>query len=275
MWDAHHHFWAYDPPQFGWINDAMAVLRRDFGPGELEAAIAGTGVDGVISVQARSSLDETAFLLAEARQCDLVKGVVGWVPLSDPNVGAMLDPLVENLWFKGVREVIQGQPDDAFFGNHAFHRGLHELTRRDVPFDLLVHAHQLQSAMRFVDAHPEQRFVLDHIGKPVIRREAFDAEWARDLRALAERERVLCKFSGVVTEVRDDRWDAALIRPYFETALEAFGARRLLFGSDWPVCLTRTRYDGWVEVVRELAAPLTADERQAFFVDNTRHAYTL
>ena len=274
MIDSHHHFWKYQADEFGWVTDEMAVLRQDFLLHQLEDAIAGTGVDGVITVQAKQSLAETEWLLDLAAQDSLIKGVVGWVPLKDPSLGAILDRLKSNAHFRGVREILQGASDAEFFDCPEFHRGIRELTLRGIPYDLLIFHHQLDSAMRFVDEHPNQRFILDHIAKPEIGN-VFAEQWAKKIRELANRKNVFCKFSGVATEVRESAWDVKLIRPYFETVLEAFGCDRLLFGSDWPVCLLRTDYRRWISAVRELCAPLSVDECKAIFSKTARTAYVL
>jgi L-fuconolactonase len=274
MIDSHQHFWRYNADEFGWVTDDMAILRNDFLPASLQQAIAGTGVDGVVTVQARRSMTETEWLLDLARQHPLIKGVVGWVPLKDPAVGEILDRLAENPLFRGVREVIQGEPDTEFLDCPAFHRGVRELTSRGIPYDLLIFHYQLSGAIKFVDAHPNQRFVVDHIAKPEIRN-ASNHAWAYNLKELAKRPNVFCKFSGVTTEVRELSWDISLIRPCFETAIEAFGVTRLMFGSDWPVCLLRTTYTRWMVALKELAANLSDHERMAFFSRTVRNAYNL
>ena len=274
MIDSHHHFWKYQADEFGWVTDEMAVLRQDFLLHQLEDAIAGTGVDGVITVQAKQSLAETEWLLDLAAQDSLIKGVVGWVPLKEPSLGAILDRLKSNAHFRGVREILQGASDAEFFDCPEFHRGIRELTLRGIPYDLLIFHHQLDGAMRFVDEHPNQRFILDHIAKPEIGN-VFAEQWAKKIRDLAQRQNVFCKFSGVATEVRESAWGVKLIRPYFETVLEAFSSHRLLFGSDWPVCLLRTDYRRWISAVQELCAPLSFDERHEIFSETARIAYTL
>lgn len=273
--DSHHHFWRYDSDQYGWIDKDMNRLHRDFLPCDLEAAAREAGVSGVVSVQARESLAETEDLLAFGGNCPLVRGVVGWAPLADPRLPDMLDRWTGHRLLRGVREVMQGRGEAESFGKPAFHRGLRELTRRGLVYDLLVHAHQLAPTIGMVDAHPEQRFVLDHMAKPVIRARAFPDAWAREIRDLAERENVVCKVSGMVTEVRDPEWDVAVLRPYFETVLEAFGPGRLMFGSDWPVCLLRAEYGDWLTAVRSLAEGLAGSEREALFGGTAVAVYEL
>ena len=274
--DSHHHFWSFDPAEYAWIDQEVGILNRDFMPADLEAAVSGLGIDGVVSVQARCSLDETDALLEHGAENPLVRGVVGWVPLK-ANPGECLDSLTSNPLLKGVREICQGEPAENFFANDAFSAGVRELTRRDLVYDLLLFQDQLSDVIRFVDSHPSQRFVLDHIAKPEIRSSGFADDWAIQLRELAERSQVIaCKFSGVVTEVRDEDWGVGLIRPYFETALEAFGPDRLMFGSDWPVCLLRTSYSDWVRVARELSGSmLSPSEADRFWEKNAIGAYSL
>ena len=274
--DSHHHFWRFDQAEYEWIEEGMTTLRRDFLCLELREATDGLEVEGVVSVQARTNVEETDFLLAEGRSCPLVKGVVGWVPLKDPAVGDLLDRWSGDPLFRGVREICQGAPDSEFFANGDFDRGIGELTHRDLPYDLLLYEDQLEVVIRFVDRHPDQRFVVDHIAKPVIRAAAFAEAWAGRIRELAKRENVVaCKLSGVVTEVRDGAWDLDLLRPYFEVVLEAFGSERLMFGSDWPVCLLRSGYARWMGAVRDFMAGLPESEQQAIWAGNADRTYGL
>jgi L-fuconolactonase len=273
--DAHHHFWRFDAAEYPWIDDEMGVLRQDYLPAALEATLRDTDVAGVLSVQARGSIAETDFLLEHARTMPLVRGVVGWAPLEDRRVGDILDRFIVDPRFKGVREVTQGQPDEAFFTNENFNRGLREVTRRRLTYDLLVYEDQLEAATRFVDRHPDQRFVLDHIGKPVIRRGGPAKRWSALIERLAERPHVACKFSGVVTEVRDPTWDPDLIRPYFEVVWNSFGADRVMFGSDWPVCLLRATYREWLDAVHLIVEPLPPAVQAAFFRQNAITWYRL
>ena len=177
--------------------------------------------------------------------------------------------------FKAVRHVVQGEPDDDFILGADFNRGVGHLREYGIVYDILIFAKHLPNTIRFVDQHPDQVFVLDHIAKPTIRAARFDDAWATHIRELAKRENVFCKFSGVVTEVRDPTWTLDTIRPYWDVALEAFGSKRLMYGSDWPVCLVMSEYDRWVAAVAELAASLTPDEQADFWGDNARRAYSL
>lgn len=274
--DSHHHFWKYDANDYPWIDDDLSMLQRDFGCEELENAVRGTGVSGVVSVQARTVVSETDYLLESGARCPLVRGVVGWAPLKDAGVGRLLDKWGSDLLFKGVREICQGADDGDFFDNEEFNRGIGELTRRDLPYDLLLFEDQLETVIRFVDRHPNQRFIVDHIAKPNITKRAFASNWAAGLKNLGRRGNVIaCKVSGVVTEVRDPEWSTELLRPYFEAALDAFGASRLMFGSDWPVCLSRIDYSGWLNCMGELVSRLSPEEIAGFYFANAISAYDL
>lgn len=273
--DSHHHFWNYDPQQYAWINDSMQMLKQDYGPAELRPLCSAAGITGVVSVQARQNLQETTWLLEVAAAEPLVRGVVGWVELAHPLVEAQLEQLSQQQMLKGVRHVVQDEPDDEFLLGTHFNAGIRLLERFGLVYDLLIFPRQLQPAIRFVDLHPRQAFVLDHIAKPQIAAQ-FDAQWARDFRQLAERPNVVgCKFSGIVTEVRLDDWNVDLLRPYWETAWEAFGAQRMMFGSDWPVCLLRSQYAQWVTAAEQLTEALSTEEQQAFWYRNAQRAYRL
>jgi Predicted metal-dependent hydrolase of the TIM-barrel fold len=263
--DAHQHFWRYSPEEYSWIDDSMRAIRRDFLPADLAPALASAQLDGSIAVQARQSIDETDWLLALADSSPGIKGVVGWVPLAaeGANIRRVLDRYDGQTRLKGVRHVLQAEPD-AYFSNPGFNTALHEIARRNLSYDLLVYARQLPAALAWIDRHPNLRVVVDHIAKPVV-----DGvprpEWRAQMRELARRPNVFCKFSGVVTEAPHWRWSVGQIRPYFETVLEAFGAQRLMFGSDWPVCLVAADYARWFATVESLVQPLSTTERDAIF----------
>ena len=226
----------------------MAPLRRHFGPQELKLEMDAAGVTGAVSVQARSSLEETEWLLAIAAEHDFILGVVGWIDLASPGVGGDLDRYACRRKFKGVREVCQGAPDEQFFANRSFNDGIRALTERSLTYDLLIYSNQLATATTFVDRHPNQQFVVDHCAKPEIAGGDVSARWRRDISELARRPQVACKLSGLVTEIRDEQatFDAAVVRPYLDAALEAFGPERLMIGSDWPVLALRSTYGAWM-----------------------------
>lgn len=271
--DSHHHFWNYSAPQYPWITPQMEILRRDYGPQQLVPETSHSGIHRVISVQARQSLEETDALLQIAAEQELVAGVVGWVPLSDPKLDEVLERYRDFERLKGVRHVVHDEPDDDFILGDDFNRGIAKLAARELVYDILIFARHLPNTLRFVDQHPEQQFVLDHIGKPTIQRGQFDSQWERGIRELAKRSHVMCKFSGVATEVRDEQWDVELLKPYWDVVWEAFGPRRLMFGSDWPVCLLRTTYATWIDAVSELTGQLSESEADDFWGNNAARAY--
>ncbi len=269
--DAHQHFWRYEPGEYGWISEEMDVLRRDFLPEHLVPELHRAGVDVTIAVQARQSLEETRFLLDLASASARIAGVVGWVDLCSDDVERELEEFAGRL--VGVRHVLQDEPDDAFCLRADFQRGLGRLCAHGLTYDLLLHPRHLAPALELVTRHPEQAFVLDHLAKPDVAHGKLDP-WARDLRALAACDNVCCKLSGLVTEARWNAWEPDDFRPFLEVALEAFGTERLLFGSDWPVCLLAAPdYATVLGLVDDFARPLGEDERAALFGGNAARFY--
>jgi L-fuconolactonase len=270
--DAHQHFWRYSPTEYGWISDAMPELRRDFLPDDLLQETSAVGINGVVAVQARQSLDETEWLLELAQSQPFIRGVVGWVPLAAAEVERYLETFSQNPTLKGVRHVVQDEPDDAFLAGMQFNDGVAALRKFGLVYDILIFERQLPQAIEFVDRHPDQPFVLDHLAKPKVAAKEL-RPWDQRIRELGRRENVVCKVSGLVTEANWKNWTDAQLRPYLDTVLDAFGPRRLMFGSDWPVCLLATSYAGWYETVERWAAALTSDERSWLFGKTAAKAY--
>ncbi|HEY0790171.1 MAG TPA: amidohydrolase family protein [Chthoniobacterales bacterium] len=271
--DAHHHFWRYSAAEYGWISDDMRILRRDFLPLNLETEIREAGIDGVVSVQARQTLEETRWLLSLSRHHDFIKGVVGWVPLTDPCVADHLEQLAGEGRLRAVRHLIQDEPD-GYLQREDFNTGMGTLRGLGLTYDLLVRARQLPEAIRFVDRHPGQVFVVDHLAKPAIRANRLEP-WRQDLKELARRENVYAKVSGLVTEADPGAWTEAQLSPYVAAALEAFGPDRLMFGTDWPVCLAACPYRQWHDIVCRLAESLSPAERASLFGGTAVRAYGL
>ena len=272
--DSHHHFWKYSVAEYPWIGDSMLALRRDFLPEHLKAEIAAVGIDGVVSVQARQTVGETEWLLSLADGNDFIKGVVGWVPLVEPGVREVIAKFAANPKLRAVRHVVQEEPDDRFILGEDFNRGVSMLKDFGLVYDILIFERQLAASIEFVDRHPQQIFVLDHIAKPRIGDHAIEP-WRANIRELARRQNVFCKVSGMVTEADWKTWSEEELRPYFDVVLEAFGPKRLMFGTDWPVCLAASGYGRWVEVVRKFAAGLSADEQEWLFGKTAKEAYRL
>ena len=273
--DSHHHLWKYSTDQYGWISDQMLPLRADFLLPELQQTAAESSVDGFVSVQARQSLQETDDLLAMAETEPLIAGVVGWVPLAAPEIGQTLERLGDQKFLKGVRHVVQDEEDDRFILGTDFNRGVSQLKTHNLVYDVLIFAKQLPASIEFVDQHPNLQMVLDHIAKPTITADAFDNAWEINFRELAKRENISCKFSGVVTEVRGETWSIDQIQRYWDVALEAFTPDRLMFGSDWPVCLLKTGHTQWLETVQQLASDLSVTEQNKIFSTNAIRDYNL
>jgi L-fuconolactonase len=260
--DAHQHFWKYSPEDYGWINDNMAALRRDFLPQDLQPLLASAGFDGSIAVQARQSLEETSWLLELAGQNEFVKGVVGWVDLRSPDLPLQLDQLAQNPKLVGVRHVVQDEPDDDFILRSDFRRGIARLREYDLAYDILIYLRQLPVAIQLVREFPDQRFVLDHIAKPLIAEGRMDS-WERDIQELAQSENVSCKLSGMVTEARWHDWKTEDFRPYLDVVVSTFGPARLMIGSDWPVCTASAPYSRTMALVHDYIGALTPDEQQS------------
>jgi len=272
--DSHQHFWGYDPAEYGWIDDSMAALRRDFLPTDLQREIQAVGIDGVISVQARQSLAETRWLCTLAAEHPFVKGVIGWVPLTNAYVKDDLETLAHCHTLKAVRHVVQDEPDDQFLLRDDFNRGIDALGDFWLAYDLLIFERQLPQAIEFVDRHPYQTFVLDHLAKPRARDHQLEP-WASNIHKLAERENVYCKLSGLPTEADWREWTEHELSIYWEVILHTFGPRRIMFGSDWPVCLLAANYRSWYEVCRRFASGLSADDQDRIFGGTAIEAYRL
>ena len=271
--DSHQHFWKYNAAEYPWMGEELAMCRRDLLPVDLEPLLDAAGLDGSIAVQARQIVEETDFLLDLAAAHPRVLGVVGWVPLSDACVGKYLEQYAANKKTVGFRHVVQDEPDDNFILRPDFNAGVRELSRYPLCYDILIFEKHLPQSITFVDQHPNLSMVVDHIAKPSISAGEFRETWAKNITELAKREQVTCKISGMATEVRGGEWDADLLRPYFDTVLEAFGPQRLMFGSDWPVCLMRTSHTRWVEVVKSWIAELSADEQDAIMGGTAERVY--
>jgi len=272
--DAHHHFWKYSPTEYGWMNDSMRAIRRDFLPEHLRPELVAAGIDGVVSVHARDTLEETSWLLNLAHQYEFIKGVVGWVPLVSPVLRSVLESLRSNPKLRAVRHVLQWETDDRYMSRTDFNAGIAALKAFDLVYDILIYERHLPQTIEFVDSHPNQVFVLDHIAKPRIR-ERLQSPWRENIIELAKRQNVYCKVSGMVTEADYQAWEEKDLRPYFDTVLDAFGPRRLMFGSDWPVCLVASSYGKWFEIVSRRIEGLSSDEKERVLGGTAREAYKL
>lgn len=272
--DAHQHFWSYSAAEYPWIGKGMERLAHDHLPEDLAPLAAAEGIAGTVAVQARQSLEESRWLLELAAAAPLIRGVVGWVDLRSTHVVDQLREFADKPKFVGVRHVVQDEPDPRFLLGESFLHGIGKLATFGLTYDLLLYPQQLPAAAEFVGRFPEQPFVLDHLAKPRIKVGELDP-WRRDLRTLAAHGNVLCKLSGLVTEADWQGWKRSDFTPYLEVALETFGAKRLMIGSDWPVCTLAAGYPDTIGIVREFLQPLSAAEREAIEGGNAARFYAL
>lgn len=272
--DAHQHFWKFDPVRDAWIDNSMRILQRDFLPPELKQVLSENGVDGCIAVQADQSETETRFLLDLAAEYDFVKGVVGWVDLRAANIGARLDYFAQFPKLKGFRHIVQGEADVNFMLRPAFRRGMALLEKHGLTYDILVFPHQLGAALELVKSCPNQKFVIDHLAKPYIKDRFFDG-WAALMRELSRCDNVWCKVSGLVTEADWAHWKYEDFVPYLDLAFETFGPRRLMYGSDWPVCLLGGSYCEVRGILTRYLESFTAAEKDMVWGQNAIDFYNL
>src|SRR5579862_826299 len=268
--DAHQHFWHYDPGRHTWITDEMRVLKRDYLPEHLQPEMAAAGIDATIAVQVDQSENESGFLLDLAERSPQIAGVVGWVDLCSPEIAARLERFAEREKLCGFRHLAQSEPDDCFLVREDFLRGISKLGAFDFTYDILIYPRQLPAAAELVSRFPNQRFVVDHLAKPPIRTKEIEP-WATHIRRIAGCENVFCKLSGMVTEADWLAWRPADFRPYLDVVFECFGTDRLMFGSDWPVCLLAATYQS----VKRLIADYAASSHEKIFGRNAAAFYGL
>ena len=271
--DSHHHLWRYTPEEFGWRDGPLAALQRDYLPADLEVVCSTAAVDATVVVQARQSVAETAWLLQLAAQSPLIRGVVGWLPIAADDFPSALEQFDAGPLLKGLRHVVQAEPA-GFLDGAEFNRGIAALLPTGLVYDVLIFARQLAEATRFVDRHPQQLFVFDHIAKPPIAGGEI-LHWSDAIRELARRDNVVCKLSGMVTEADWSTWSAASLQPYFDTVLQAFGPARLMAGSDWPVLTVACGYAQWWQTLEGWLAPLSAGERTQIEASTAARVYRL
>jgi L-fuconolactonase len=254
--------------------DSMERLRRDFLPDDLRATTAEIGITGTIVVETERSTEETLWLSQVAATNDLICGVVGWVPLTSPAIVSELERIASLPKVKAVRHPIHDESDDQFVLRHDFNRGVATLKQFDLRYDILIFEKHLPATIQFVDGHPNQVFILDHVAKPRIRDRVL-SPWKENLRELARRPNVYCKISGMVTEADWHTWSNECLSPYIETVLEAFTPKRLMFGSDWPVVTLASTYRQWIGTVRSAIGQLSATEREWILARTAIEAYGL
>mgnify|MGYP001825132274 FL=1 len=272
--DSHQHFWKYDPVRYSWIDDSMKILRQDFLPSDLGPILQENGVGGCVAVQADQSERETEFLLELAGENEFIKGVVGWVDLKAEGVSKRLAHYSQNEKLKGVRHIVQEEPDPEFMLRKDFQNGIRHLAEFGLTYDILVYPNQLAAAVLLSRAFPEQKFVLDHIAKPGIS-EGLDDQWVNNIKELALNPNVSCKVSGMVTETTNFQWQQEDFYPFIDVVLDAFGWRRIMYGSDWPVCLLGGNYKEVITIVKDYISKLPDNERAGIMGLNAINFYSL
>ena len=271
--DSHQHFWIFDPVRDSWITPEMETIRRDFLPADLKPVLEENGIDGCVAVQSDQSDSETEFLLHLADANDFIKGVVGWIDLRAANLYDRLEVCSQFEQLKGFRHIVQGE-QDGFLLQPEFIKGVGQLAAFDFTYDILIYPNQLSEAFEFAKRLPNVRFVLDHIAKPYIKKGETDV-WEKGINQLSELPNVSCKLSGLVTEADWYTWKKSDFESYLDIVLEAFGTDRLLFGSDWPVCLVAAKYGDMKEVVTDFIGPLSKSEQANIMGNNAVKFYNL
>ena len=272
--DAHQHFWRFDSVRDSWIDDSMKLIQRDFLPPDLEPLLRQNGFTGCVVVQSDQSATENDFQLANADQHDFIKGVVGWVDLQAENVEERLDYYSQFKKLKGFRHVLQSDPKRDLMLQPSFKHGISLLSKYGFTYDLLIFPDQLKYATELVKQFPDQPFVLDHIAKPPIKSGDVEA-WKYDITKLAGYNNVYCKISGMVTEADWQHCKQEDFKPYLDVVVNAFGVERVMFGSDWPVCLLASTYQQQLNIVQHYFSSFTQNEQNLFFGGNACGFYKL
>ena len=270
--DTHQHFWHFDPKRHAWIDDRMRTIQRDFMPEDVKEQLDRFDFEGCIAVQVDQTEEETHFLLRLAREHTFVKGVVGWVDLMDNQIEARLAAWAQHERLCGFRHIVQGEADVNFLLNDAFVRGVKALKRHNLTYDVLIYPHQLGAALEFVRRVPDQKLVIDHLAKPYIKDGYIDG-WAVLMKEIARYPHVYCKVSGMITEAAWNSWSPEDVAPYLDVVFEAFGVERLMYGSDWPVCLVAGSYGDVYGLVDQYTDGLSETERARLFGRNGKAFY--
>ena len=272
--DSHQHFWRFEPVRYSWITDDLKVIQKDFLPEDLAPLLKEHNIDGCVAVQADPSEEENVFLLELAAANPFIKGVVGWVDFTAENIRETLEFYKGYDKMKGFRAMLQSEKDRAFMLRDDFKRGIALLDDFGYAYDILINADQVKYSDEFAGLFPNQKFVIDHIAKPYIKDKKID-EWAADIKAIAKHENVSCKISGMITEADWSNWKSEDFTPYLDVVFEAFGAKRVMYGSDWPVSLLAGDYRQVVDLVKDYTARLTENEQGLFWGENAINFYNL
>ena len=271
--DSHQHFWKYHPQNHAWINEDMKIIQKDFLPEELSSIFDKEHIDGCVSVQVDQTEAETQFQIELAKDNPFIKGVVGWINLMNPSIEATLEKYQDKPIVKGFRHILQGEAK-GFMLQPKFIDGLKALANNNYTYDLLIYHHQIPDALKLLKELDSFKIVVDHIAKPDIKNSHI-TEWEKNIKALANYPNVYCKISGMTTEADWKNWTAQDLTPYLDIVVEAFGTNRLMFGSDWPVCLVASSYHQWLRTVKDYFSTFTKEEQAKIFATNCESFYTL
>lgn len=273
MIDAHVHFWQYDALRDSWITEDMQAIRKNFLPSDIDTLLTEQQLSGIVAIQADQSLNETRFLLKLAKSYPKIRGVVGWIDLLSNNLDHQLQAFKKYPKIKGWRHIVQGEAP-GFLSRPEFIAKVRKLHAYDYTYDILIYPSQLEEAILFVQQLPEQKLVLDHLGKPNVKNSERQ-QWQQQIARLAKFENLYCKLSGLVTEAAPGKWNKKILAPYFEVVFRHFGTHRILFGSDWPVLLLNARYSEWLDLVKDYIQTLSPSEQQQILGDNAKRFYNL
>lgn len=272
--DAHQHFWKFDAVRDSWINDDMKLIQKDFLPEDLEPVLRQNNFDGCMIVQSDQSEEETAFQIDNAEKFDFIKGIVGWTDLRANDIDERLHYYSRFKKIKGFRHILQGEQERDMMLKPAFMNGIKKLKNYNFTYDVLIFPDQLRYMPKLIAAFPEQPFVINHIAKPEIKSGQIN-DWKKDITAVAQFENVSCKISGMVTEADWKSWKKEDFKPYLDVITEVFGTKRIMFGSDWPVCLLAASYKEVVGIVSDYFSDFSKDEQEQFFALNAIDFYKL
>jgi L-fuconolactonase len=271
--DSHNHFWKFDAARHSWIDDSMKVIQQDFMPEEFSSVLQKNGIEGTVVVQVDQTPDENTFLIQLAEEHEIIKGIVGWVDLRAHDLDQQLEQLSGHNKFKGFRHIAQAE-HNGFLAQDDIIEGVQKLKNHDFTYDILINPAQLEAAIKLVSACPDQKFVLDHIAKPYLKTGEIE-QWRKDITTLSSFENVWCKVSGMVTEANWSSWKVLDFFPYLDVVFETFGSKRVMYGSDWPVCLLAAQYEQVIEIVEAYISKLSAIEQASFWGLNAIDFYQL
>ena len=272
--DAHQHFWNYNPADFDWITDDMSVIRKDFLPEELQHVYQTNNIDGCVTVQVNQDEKENEMFLKYAGENNFIKGTVAWVDLMNEAIEDRLAYWQQFNKLKGFRHILQGEKDRALMLKPAFKNGISLLSKFNFTYDILIFPDQLEYALELVKLFPEQKFVIDHLAKPYIKSGEI-AQWKKDMEAFKKCENVYCKISGMVTEADWKNFSGETFKPYLDVVTTTFGTKRLMFGSDWPVCLVAASYENVLQIVKNYFSSYSSEEKNDIFCNNAIEFYGL